>query len=376
MVDAEIEEDCFMEKQGVGSKILDDYNKHQLSLGVFAKRMEDLLGSHLLEHKAIIHSISYRVKESESLETKLIKKNNKYSELSEITDIIGFRIITYYEDAVDLVASSIRKIFLVDEVNTIDKREAIDPDRFGYLSLHYIVSLNEERCNLPEYHVFDNFKFEIQIRSILQHTWAEIEHDLGYKSKMDIPRNIQRDFSRLAGLLELADKEFMSIRDKTEQYKQAAKTEVESQSPNLLIDTISMRAYMRGNENLKKLDSLIAQSCKLKLLENSFSIGVAKYLKWLGFKTIKEVDEAIVQNHDLCIILALSLLKDTGHHSIDTGVGLFYLCYAKLVKERDTGLIVKYLIENSIGGKYDKDRDTFANDLISIYTEYELKNDK
>ena len=46
---------------------------------------------------------------------------------------------------------------------------------------------------------------EIQIRTVMQHAWAEIEHDLGYKSKEDIPDKYRRQFSILAGLIELAD---------------------------------------------------------------------------------------------------------------------------------------------------------------------------
>ena len=65
-----------------------------------------------------------------------------------------------------------------------------------------------ERMVLRENKAFEGLKCEIQIRSVLQHAWAEIEHDLGYKSELTIPKEVRRSFSRLAGLLELGDKEF------------------------------------------------------------------------------------------------------------------------------------------------------------------------
>jgi hypothetical protein len=61
---------------------------------------------------------------------------------------------------------------------------------------------------LVEYSTHTGVQFEVQIRSTLQHAWAEIEHDRGYKSEVEVARAVRRRFSRLAGLLELADYEF------------------------------------------------------------------------------------------------------------------------------------------------------------------------
>ncbi|WP_242785636.1 GTP pyrophosphokinase [Bacillus cereus] len=125
---------------------------------------------------------------------KVEKGGNKYSTLNDITDISGIRVITYFSDDVDKVASMIQNEFEIDETNSVDKRTLLDPDRFGYLSLHYVIKLNTLRTSLVEYQRFKDLKAEVQIRSILQHAWAEIEHDLGYKSKNSIPRVVKRDF--------------------------------------------------------------------------------------------------------------------------------------------------------------------------------------
>jgi ppGpp synthetase/RelA/SpoT-type nucleotidyltranferase len=102
--------------------------------------------------------------------------------------------------------------------NTIDKRKTLSPNVFGYLSVHYVVSFDKNRLKKKAFADYKDIRFEIQIRSILQHAWAEIEHDLGYKSEIEVPDEIRRKFSRLAGLLEIADSEFISLRDISKNY--------------------------------------------------------------------------------------------------------------------------------------------------------------
>jgi ppGpp synthetase/RelA/SpoT-type nucleotidyltranferase len=166
----------------------------------------------LLEAGGIrVHSVTSRVKSKNSVMRKL-ERPGKERDINSLTDLLGVRIITYFRDEVDAVAKLIEREFLIDPENSIDKRNVLDPDRFGYLSLHHIAQLNQTRSALAEYRSYKDIRFELQIRSILQHAWAEIEHDLGYKTEAAVPRTVRRRFSRLAGLLELADDEFLGIR--------------------------------------------------------------------------------------------------------------------------------------------------------------------
>ncbi len=180
---------------------------------------EFLTASSLLLEKLIrledvrVHSVTSRLKDRESLAEKLRRVGKGYSRLTDITDVVGLRVITHLEDEVDSIGHLVEREFAVDHARSIDKRKILDPDRFGYLSLHYICNLSPQRVQLPGYHRFEGLSFEIQVRSILQHTWAEIEHDLGYKAGGTIPGPIRRRFSRLAGLLEIADTEFTCPRN-------------------------------------------------------------------------------------------------------------------------------------------------------------------
>ena len=76
-----------------------------------------------------------------------------------------------------------------------------------------VVKFTDERCKLVEYQKYQDIScFEIQLRTVLQHAWAEVEHGLGYKSYYEPPMDIKRKLNRLAGTLEILDEEFEAIR--------------------------------------------------------------------------------------------------------------------------------------------------------------------
>lgn len=163
----------------------------------------------LLREKDIhVHMVAGRIKARQSLEEKIRRNAGRYGSLADITDLCGIRVITYYADEIDAVAACIRGAFAVDEENCVDKRKLLQADSFGYLSLHLILEI-------PYAHAHGGFccKVEVQIRSVLQHAWAAVEHALAYKQEAAENYAQRRAFSRLAGMLELADLEFLKIRD-------------------------------------------------------------------------------------------------------------------------------------------------------------------
>ncbi|RSM64866.1 hypothetical protein DMH04_50530 [Kibdelosporangium aridum] len=191
-----------------------DYERHVRGLDSCGSVVTSLIQSILNVENIKFHSVDHRVKSENSASKKLVAKADRYRGYGDITDLLGVRVITYFEDDVDKVAKCIERQFSVDAENSEDKRALLDSDRFGYLSLHYMLSFDARRSKLPEYAPFAHVKFEQQIRSVLQHAWAEIEHDLGYKLDGGLPKELRRGFSRLASLLEVADNEFISLRDR------------------------------------------------------------------------------------------------------------------------------------------------------------------
>lgn len=334
--------------------IMSQYEERKKEYEKMSEKLVSLLYILLDSDNISVNTINSRVKESSSLQEKIDKKGEKYNCLDDITDIIGSRIITYYSDDVDKIADIIEHEFIVDVKNTIDKRKSMDPDRFGYMSLHYVCQFSPKRTSLPEYSRFEGRKFEIQIRSILQHTWAEIEHDAGYKSQIGIPKDIKRYFSRLSGLLELADDEFIRIREKLSDYeKMVSKNLLEDNDEEILIDSISLKKYLNINNEIKKLNNKISKINNTIIKADVSLDNSILELKSLNVTTIKELDVMVKQNSALAYDIAKDFLKNEDQNSMgefSIGIGIFYLCYAELlIKKFTDSEIIEYLKSNRIG---------------------------
>jgi ppGpp synthetase/RelA/SpoT-type nucleotidyltranferase len=193
-------------------------------------------------------SVTGRTKSIESFAGKAARRVNGellYADpLRDITDQIGVRVITYVLSDVAAVADLMGDQVVVKDDRDMG-RETASQGRFGYASRHLLIALDAARESQPAYEQLRGRVAAVQIRTVLQHAWAEFEHDIRYKGTVppEHAREFDRRFTLAAGLLELADREFSTIRGRL----RTAPAEVaESHDDDPRIDPRELAAFLAG----------------------------------------------------------------------------------------------------------------------------------
>ena len=314
------------------------------------KKVEQIAYDHLtqsLRQQGIyITGIEHRLKTEESLKGKLELKGYKYHSINDITDLVGIRIITFYTDDVDKIAAIVKNIFEIDWVNSVDKRKLHQLNSFGYNSLHYICRLRKSQVSDP---IVRNIRFELQMRTALQHVWSTIEHDIGYKGEVQVPDQYQRQFSRLAGMLELIDDEFSRLRTTLGDYRRQIQGLVKSgrlEEVPLSVETFHNFLELRPFDNLTKRIAAVNQAEVIPTSLMSF----LPLFKAFHFETLHDLQQFINDNSEDAYQLALSQLAVTDFDIISENVGLQNLCFVHVLKNGQ-GLRGLKFIYDSLNGQ-------------------------
>ncbi len=219
------------------------YNDNKCILEACGDTVKRLIEVLLQQNNAPYYSMGFRVKTESSFLNKC--ENEKYDDpISQITDVCGLRIISYTNHDVETICRIIENEFEVDTENSVNKGEQMRDDQVGYLSVHYVVSLKQERAQLPEYSSYKDIKFEIQVRTLLQHAWAEIEHDRNYKFSGELPSEIKRRFYLVAGTLEMLDREFEQLSKDIDKYANDVRIGTQQGNLDVAINTTSLLEYL------------------------------------------------------------------------------------------------------------------------------------
>lgn len=262
------------------------YSKNSFLYEALAGRVESIIREVLELRKINYHSITSRPKSIESYQRKASME--KYKEpRSEIMDMAGIRVITYTDSDAKEVYEIVKSIFDIQPELSVDKSKELGINRVGYRSIHCIGTLGEDRLRLPEYKIFKDVCFEIQIRTILQHAWAEFEHDRNYKFSGVLPEEIRRRFSILAGNLELIDREFDSISEAIDAYAEEVGRKTELGDLDVPINSTSLKEYMS-----RKFEDLTDAIQTLK--EDK---GIIEQIQDMGINTLQEFDKIIPKDY-------------------------------------------------------------------------------
>lgn len=323
--------------------ILDEFRENQETFEKIKTIVLEQINKSIKDNKLYIIGVEARVKMEESLAGKLALKGYKYKTLSDITDIVGARVITFYTDEVDKIAALVQSIFDIDWSNSIDKRKAHSLDSFGYMSLHYVCRIPKKLFYDPAFPKVNEYRFEIQMRTAIQHVWATLYHDSGYKSGVEIPTEYLRNLNRLAGMLELADEQFSKIRSAITDYRRQVQSLVASGNFNeVTLDGDSFRNYLQINP-FQKLTTKMAAINQAEVYQDSFIPYLPALLK-IGFKTLGDLEKLKADHGDDAYQLAVHQIGSTDLDIIASTLSLQNLCIAYLLKNGfgEAGLISFY----------------------------------
>ena len=221
--------------------------------------------------------IEARAKSVPSFAEKILRKRKAYMHpkgglsadpLARMTDLCGGRVIAQTSDQVRVVCQFIEEAFSIDRANSEDVSQRLRPTEFGYRSVHYIVvvdakKLREAGVTIDIPGEIAGLKAEIQVRTLLEHAWADLGHEMTYKTELRVPDRIHRQFAALAAVLEGVDREFGALVHGLEEFNSNfgayhERKEVDAEIARLRI--VLAQAYGSHNPNLAEKIAQLALS--------------------------------------------------------------------------------------------------------------------
>lgn len=221
---------------------VENYRLRRPEYEELADRVDGILLEVLDLEKINFALTDFRAKTIESFQERV---NDSKEDKKPRYDLAGNRVVGYVRSDVEKIVKLIHDTFDVDEKKSKDKASLLKPDQFGYRAIHLICTLPVQRTVLPEYKKFKGMYFEIQVKTILEHAWAQIEHDRNYKYKA-LPEDIQRDFYRLSSVLEQTDMNFAQVSKRIEDYGKSIKQKTsQGKLEEIEVNPATLKQYVK-----------------------------------------------------------------------------------------------------------------------------------
>lgn len=174
----------------------------------------------LLQDRGLKFSVRHRVKEFDSYYEKLIRRSREAGLPAEgnvgrppvITDLLGLRVVCHFLEDLDAARDAVEELF--DVIESELKGSEYSSREFGYQSVHYLVRLPPELWAADLDDSASPPIAEIQLRTILQDAWAEVEHEILYKAEFTpLDEPLRRKLAALNANLTLSDIMFQELRE-------------------------------------------------------------------------------------------------------------------------------------------------------------------
>lgn len=226
-------------------------------------------------------NVSARAKDVDSFIDKVQRKGYT-NPLETIEDLCGVRVICYYPDDIEKICSVLSQDYDVKEKENTEGR--LQPHEFGYRSTHLILTLKASWLVVPNYRNLENIKAEVQVRTILMHAWAEIEHKLAYKSTEQVPNQFRRQLFRLSAKFEEADEQFENLRVGFSNYRKSitekgmedvgafSVQELNLDSLQAFLDSVFPKRARSEAHTAVLLDEMVKNGLKMKDLVEAYEM--------------------------------------------------------------------------------------------------------
>lgn len=260
----------------------------------FGLALQMLVKKALRQEGIEFQDVSRRTKGEKSFLDKAVRYADPRT---EIHDLVGLRVITYFNAEIDRVEKKLNELFRVDPALRKDKSEDLGPDRLGYRARHLVCTIKADRDALDDWKAFKGIRFEVQVTTVLGHAWAEFEHDRGYKYHGQLPPELERRLNLAAGLLEVADRELDSLAVEISAYKATVADEIGRGGEAL--GEIDLNAISLQELLLKRLPKSV-KSGDLRLdygNPNNAELAVSE-LRAFGVRTLDDVAALIPETYD------------------------------------------------------------------------------
>jgi ppGpp synthetase/RelA/SpoT-type nucleotidyltranferase len=201
----------FVEKYTSEIPIYSEWGRYVLDHIISELNKKDFDPSLLLK----IYPVEPRIKDIQSIVDKAYCRHKNYANpYEDITDKVGLRFVVLTESDIDIFKKIIEEWTDITQTKDCDYEQLLKatPNKFTYKSVHYVLK-NKSEIDSHGIIIPSGTPCEIQIRTLLQHAWAELSHSEIYKREDTIDPLVKRKMARSVALIEATDELFQNVHD-------------------------------------------------------------------------------------------------------------------------------------------------------------------